>query len=451
MSTKPCVVVFCLAIFVLSLPLGSVTHADDWPQWRGPQRDGVWHEAGIRDDLPTEKLPERWRIPVALGYAGPAVADGKVFLFEYEKTAGTITNNAGGEDELEGKERLRCLDAATGKELWRHEYDCPYKISYPSGPRCTPTVDGDRVYTLGAEGDLKCLQTADGAVVWAKSFQEEFGAETPHWGHSAHPLVDEGLIYCMVGGEGSTVVAFDKMTGEEKWQALTAYEPGYCPPSMIRHNGEKQVLIFHPKAVVGLNPASGAVSWSVPIEPSYGMSIAQPAVALDGEDNRVFASGYNDSVLFQLPNGPGDPEILWSGTPKTSISSANASPFFADQAIYGVDANDSALVAVDPANGQRFWQTKQPTIGEDGRGRHGTVFVVRQGETDRYWLFGEQGDLILARLTPDRYEELGRQRILEPTGEAFGRSAVWSHPAYADRAVFARNDKELVCVELAEQ
>ncbi len=436
---------FCVALLSL-LVAGTTACADDWPQWRGTERDGVWRETGILSEFPKGELPERWRVPVALGYAGPAVADGKVYLFEYEKTAGTISNNPGGEVKLEGKERLRCLDAATGDEIWQHEYDCPYHISYPSGPRCTPTVDGERVYILGAEGNFKCLQTDDGAVVWEKSFKSDFGAETPHWGHSAHPLVEGDTLYCLVGGEGSIVVAFDKLTGDEKWRALSAYEPGYCPPSIVEHEGEKQLLIFHPKAVVGLKPSSGKVFWSIPIEPSYGMSIAQLAVRGD----RVFASGYNDSVYFQLPNGSGEPQVLWAGSPKTSISSANASPVHTEQAIFGVDANDSALVAVDPATGKRFWQTKAPTYGEKGRGRHGTVFVVRQGATDRYWLFGESGDLILARLTPERYEELARQRILEPTGEAFGRDAVWSHPAFADRAVFARNDKELVCVELAE-
>ena len=204
-------------------------------------------------------------------------------------------------------------------------------------------------------------------------------------------------------------------------------------------------MIFHPKAVNGLNPASGDLLWSVPIEPSYAMSIAQPVLAGD----RLFASGYNDSVCFSLLAGKGEPEILWAGKPKTSISSANATPIFDGRAIYGIDANASSLVAISPATGERLWQTKVPTVGEGVRGRHGTAFVVRLGETDRFWLFSETGDLILAKLSPEGYEELGRQHILEPTGEAFGRAAVWSHPAFAERAVFARNDKELVCVDVS--
>lgn len=432
---------------VALLALGTQAQADDWPQWRGPQRDGVWRESGIRDSLPAGELPVRWRVPVALGYAGPAVADGKVYLFEYEKASGNVSNKPGGRDALEGKERVRCLDATTGEELWRYDYQRVYKISYPSGPRCTPTVDGDRVYALGAEGDLNCLRTSDGSVVWSKSFREDYGVKTPIWGHSAHPLVDGDTLYCVVGGEGSIAVAFDKRTGEEKWRALSANEPGYCPPTMMTLGGERQVVIFYPRAICGLDPASGDERWSVPIEPSYGMSIGQPLKA----DERIFASGYNASVCFQLPSSNGEPEILWAGKPKTSISSANVSPIFDGQAIYGVDANASALIALDPDSGDRLWQTKQPTVGEGSRDRHGTAFIIRHGETDRYWLFNESGDLILARLSPSSYEELGRTPILGTTSDVFGRAVVWSHPAFAMKAMFARNDKELVCVDLAAE
>ncbi len=430
---------------LLLLALSAPVVADEWPQWRGPQRDGVWRESGLPSGLTDREVAIRWRVPAALGYAGPAVAGGKVYLFEYEQSAGEIENRPNARAKLEGQERLRCLDARSGDELWKYEYPRTYEISYPSGPRCTPTVDSDRVYVLGAEGDLTCVSTGDGSVVWSKSFSTDYGAKTPIWGHSAHPLVDGDNLYCVVGGEGSIAVAFDKMTGQEKWRALSANEPGYCPPTMMTIAGEQQLIIFYPRAIAGMNPATGEELWSVPIEPSYGMSIAQPLLA----DDRLFISGYNASVCFGLPSPGKEPEIFWAGKPKTSISSSNVSPIYDGELIYGVDANDSALVAVDPASGQRLWQTKTPTVGEGSRGRHGTVFLVRQGETDRYWLFSEKGDLILAKLGRAGYEELGRQNILSTTSGAFGRTVVWSHPAFADRAVFARNDKEIVCVDLA--
>ncbi len=421
-----------------ALVFASTGNAADWPQWRGPQRDGVWRETGLLESIPEGGFKVRWKQPAALGYAGPAVADGRVYLFEYEKAEGEIENNPGSRVVLQGTERLRCLDARTGDELWRHEYNRPYNVSYPNGPRCTPTVDGDRVYTLGTEGDLLCLRTDDGEVLWSKSFSEEFGAETHLWGHSAHPLVVGELLYCIVGGEGSVAVAFDKLTGEERWRSLSAYEPGYCPPTVI--GGE--LVVFHPEAVVGLEPTTGNQRWSVPIRPSYGMSIAQPVPFGDA----LFASGFRASVAFR-PSG-GQPEVLWAGTPKTSVSSSNVTPMFDGAAIYGVDGDDSALVAVDPESGERLWQTQVPVLARNERGRHGTAFIVRQGETDRYWLFNESGELILARLTPEAYEELGRQPLLKPTSDAFGRPVVWSHPAFAQGAVFARNDEQIVCVEL---
>ena len=126
--------------------------------------------------------------------------------------------------------------------LWTHAYDRTYKISYPGGPRCTPTVDGERVYTLGAEGDLRCLNVADGTLVWSKDLTAEYKFDTPVWGFAGHPLVAGDLLYCLVGGEGSVAVAFDKATGREVWRALTASEPGYCPPTMITHGGQGTAL-----------------------------------------------------------------------------------------------------------------------------------------------------------------------------------------------------------------
>lgn len=435
----------------------AVASADEWPQWRGPERDGVWRVEGLVETLPEKGLDYEWRIPVHYGYAGPAVADGAVYLFEYEKTEGKVTDQPQNRDKLTGIERLLKLDAKTGEELWRYEYDRDYFISYPSGPRCTPTVDGDRVYILGAEGDLSCLKTVDGSVVWKKSFVDDYKAPTPLWGHSSHPLVDGDTLYCLVGGEGSVVVAFDKVTGEEKWRALStpsmSNEVGYCPPSMIEVYGKKVLVVFDPEAACGLDPSSGEVLWTVPIQPSYGMSIAQPLLVVD----RLFVTGYGGpSVFFDVPVSGGEAKVVWSGTPKTSASSANASPIAdADgRTIYAIEANGSSLVAIDPKSGDRLWETQEPTLGKKegrDRARHGTVFVVREGETDRYWLTSETGHLILAKLTSDGYEEISRQPLVEPTGDAFGRPVLWSHPAFADKAVFARNDKELVRVNLGAE
>lgn len=449
---RPCLVL------LLTATAGPAS-ANDWPQWRGAGRDAVWREEGIVRSLPEGELDYTWRVPCALGYAGPAVADSRVYLFEYERADGTITDNPGARDKLSGVERLRCLASETGEEMWRYEYDRPYFISYPSGPRCTPTVDGDRVYILGSEGDLACLKTADGSVVWKKSFVDDYNAPTPQWGHSAHPLVDGDTLYCLVGGEGSVAVAFDKFTGEEKWRALSTpsinNEVGYCPPTMIYG----QLVVFHPEGVAGLEPMTGKVRWSVPMRPSYGMSIAQPLpVSVSGIGaHALFVTGYGGvSVCLKLPVGGEDAEVIWSGKAKTSVSASNSSPIASgetDGLVFGVDANSSSLCLLSMEDGERLWQTQKPILGTDARSRarHGTVFPVRQGDTDRFWLAAETGDLILARLAPEKYEELGRKRLLEPTGDAFGRPVWWSHPAFAEKSVFARNDKEIVRVNLAAE
>src|SRR4051812_25516818 len=139
-----------VSLLLLSATVGM---ADDWPQWMGPGRDDVWHETGIVETFPQGGPKILWRVPISGGYSGPAVAGGKVFVTDYVRTSGNAANDAGARSDLTGQERVLCLRASDGKELWRYEYDCPYKISYPSGPRCTPAVSAGKVYTLGAEGD----------------------------------------------------------------------------------------------------------------------------------------------------------------------------------------------------------------------------------------------------------------------------------------------------------
>ncbi|NBU41717.1 MAG: hypothetical protein EBS51_13140 [Planctomycetia bacterium] len=223
------------------LPCATRLRADDWPQWMGPRRDGVWREADVVEAIPAGGLPLRWRITVKAGYAGPAVANGRVYLMDYDRREGTLANDPGGRSTLAGNERVLCIDAATGEIVWKHEYDCPYSISYAAGPRCTPTVADGRVYTLGAEGHLTCLDATTGAVTWKKDLRADYGAPTPIWGFCGHPLVEGDLLVCLVGGPGSVAVAFDRHSGREVWRAISASESGYCPPTMIESGGQRQL------------------------------------------------------------------------------------------------------------------------------------------------------------------------------------------------------------------
>jgi outer membrane protein assembly factor BamB len=428
---------------VLLCVIGVTAWADDWPQWLGSQRDSVWREDGIVQRIPESGLPVLWRKKIGLGYAGPAVADGRVYVMDYLLKSGKVTNNPDVRDKTTGKERVLCLQARTGKILWKHEYDRSYSLSFAGGPRTTPAVADGKVYALGAEGNLWCLDAKTGKVIWSVDYVKDYGAKTPIWGFAAHPLVDGDLLYCVVGGEGSVAVAFNKNTGKEVWRALSSREPGYCPPSIITHAGVRQLLIWNSESLNSLDPKTGKVYWTVALKPYVGMAIAAPRKW----ESYLLASNFGVAALLKLDDDKPGAEILWRGEPKNAIFSANVTPFIEDGTIYGCDIETGALMGVDLKDGTRLWQTTAATFGGPRRARYGTAFVVKNG--NRFVLFNEKGDLILANLTRQGYEELGRQHVLEPTNVVFERSVVWSHPAFANRCLFVRNDKELVCVSMA--
>ncbi len=444
---------------LLVMTFFSTARADDWPQWLGPRRDSIWREPGLATAIPAAGLPVKWRVPVAGGYSGPAVADGRVYVMDYVAREGELVNGPNDRTLRAGTERLLCLDAATGRLLWKHEYDCPYSISYASGPRCTPTVADGRVYALGAEGNLACLDAATGRLLWSKDFKTDYAAPTPIWGFCGHPLVEGDLLVCLVGGPGSVAVAFDRVTGAERWKALTASESGYCPPTMIESAGVRQLVIWDADNLNALDPATGRVLWSQPLKPMYGMSIMAPQVADTPRGQVLFASGIGRvAALYALAADAPAARLLWRGEPKSAVFCANATPFIAGDTLYGCDCDTGMLTAVALDDGRRLWETLEPTTGGERRSKHGTAFLVRQAEgvagdpagTTRTWIFSETGDLILARLSPEKYEELGRTRLLDPTNECFGREVVWSHPAFADGCILVRNDRELVCVSAKE-
>jgi outer membrane protein assembly factor BamB len=434
-------------LFALAAVLASATFApaDDWPQWMGRDRDGVWHETGIVRQLPEGGPKVLWRTPIAGGYSGPAVAAGRVYVCDYVVKEGDTKASPNKRSSIKGNERVLCLDARTGKELWKHEYDCPYDVSYPAGPRCTPTVDGERVYTLGSEGNLVCLRTDSGSVVWAKELKKEYAIKAPHWGFCGHPLVDGDQLVCLVGGDGSVIVSFDKMTGKERWRALSAKEPGYCPPSIIEAGGQRQLIAFTAEEVAGLDPATGKVYWSVPCEPDHGMAIAAPRKSGD----YLYAGGMgHKGVMVKLAKDQPKGELAWKAKKNQAAFPSNTTPVVDGDTMYAVDCHEASLRAVSIPDGRVLWETHAPITGKPKVG-HGTAFLVKNG--DRWFLFSETGHLIVAKLSPEKYEEVSRWKMLEPTGATFGRQYVWSHPAFAEKCVFARNDKEIVCVSLAAE
>ena len=415
--------------------------ADDWPQWLGPNRDSVWAEKNLIRSIPESGLKEVWRTPIESGFSGPAVAGDRVFVTDFVTGDGQHSFNPGRRSDVKGQERVLCLDRTTGKILWKVEYDCHYRISYSLGPRATPTVDGDRVYVLGAEGHLLCLATEDGKEIWKRNLKQDYGATTPIWGFAAHPLVDGERLFCVVGGKGSVAVAFDKKTGTEIWKALDASEQGYCPPTMIEAGGVKQLLIFHPEAVNGMDPKTGKVYWSQALKPAYKMSIIAP---IKYQDYLLTAALQKATLLLKLDRDQPSVSEIWRG--KGTNPDHNPPVIYQDH-IYGVDVRGQ-LRCIDLVTGDRKWESLATCT--NGRPANSTTgFIVRND--DHFYITTEQGELIIAKLSPDGYEELGRATMVEPTAQCSGRKIVWSHPAFAHQCVFARNDKEIVCYSLAKE
>jgi outer membrane protein assembly factor BamB len=420
----------------------ATSHAADWPQWMGPQRDNVWREEGIVGELPADGPKIAWRAPVAGGYAGPAVAGGKVYVADYVTEDNVNVANFE-RKETTGTERVLCLDEATGKELWKFEYPVKYTISYPAGPRCTPAVADGKVYTLGAEGNLYAFDANSGKVLWSHDFNKEYGAKTNLWGYAGHPLVDGNKLICIVGGEGSYVVAFDKDTGKELWKNLTSPDQGYSPPSIQKVMGQRQLVLLRPDAVTALEPDTGKEIWSVPYESTNGLVVMTPIVWND----YMFVGGYaNKNMLLKLAADGKSAEMVWKDNPEHAFSPINVQPTLAGDNLYGFDQS-GRFYGVKLPDGDRLWDTTEP-VGKRPA-NSATAFIIRQG--DRYFLFTENGDLVVANLTPEGYKELSRAHILDPTGDAFGRPVVWCSPAFANQRMYVRNDKECVAVDLAAE
>jgi len=434
------------------LVLASTSRADDWPQWMGPKRDGVWRETGILDAFPPEGPKINWRVPIGGGYAGPAVAAGKVYVTDRQsKPAATESTEPSPVGSTPATERVLCLNEADGQILWTHEYDCPYTVSYPAGPRCTPTVDGDRVYTLGAQGHLFCLNVVDGSVLWSKQFLKDFHLKNaPVWGFASHPLVDGNKLICLVGGPGSTVVAFDKLTGNELWRAIdsvTAHGPGYGPPQIIEHHGRRILLAFHPAGLSALEPETGQPIWTYEWEINNGLTAPMPRLA---NDEIFLTAFYDGSRLLKLSSDGGSVSEVWTRKGKSekntdALHSIMTTPWFDGELVFGVDSYGE-LRGLEARTGTRLWETYAATGGKSDRWAN--AFLVRQG--DRFFIPNEQGDLIIAQLTREGYHELSRTHLIEPTGGAQQRKVVWSHPAFANKSIVLRNDAEIVSASLAK-
>ena len=441
MTMRLTVVLASLAFVVVGMTGAA---ADDWPEFRGAGRLGVWHERGILEEFPAEGLKVRWRTPIKSGYAGPSVVDGRVFVTDFEPTQG-----------MRGVERAMALDEVTGRILWTQQWEADYAgIAWEFGPGATPTVDGDRVYVLGRTGVLSALTVETGELLWRKDYGEDYGVDRLQWGFdwgfTSAPLVDGERLICLVGGApDARVVAFDKMTGEEIWRALPSEEDlGVAQPIIIEAGGARQLIVWNPEEVASLNPVTGDVYWRQPYAVGGAMTVAVP-VQLGSQ--LFFTTFYDGPLMLTLDQDRPGARVAWKGTSNSEIQTDGlhavlATPIIDGGYIYGI-CSYGQLRCLDASTGERIWETQEATTE---RRRWVSGYMVKNG--NRVFINNDRGELIISRLSPAGYEEISRTHLITPTSPPGNRRELrnvsWVHPAYANKHIYTRNDEEIISVSM---
>lgn len=426
-----------LLTITIFLILSTNVLAADWPQWRGENRDGVWNETGLIEKFNTSQLPVVWRAKVSNGYSGPTVADGRVY----------VTDRIEKPKEME---RIHCFDAMGGDEKWVHEYECKYKkVGYPDGPRCSVSIDGARVYSLGTMGHLFCLDAANGDVHWSKDLNEEYDLKIPIWGISASPIIEKDLIIVQVAGkDNACIIAFDKITGDEKWTALDD-GASYSAPIIIEQAGKRVLVCLTEQRLVGLDSLTGKLYWQVPFKPiKMTISAATPVF----HNNYVFVSSFYDgSLLVKVDPDKLQASKVWHRRGESEIKTDSlhcmiSTPILAGNNIYGVDSYGQ-LRCLDLLTGDRIWEN----LTAVPEARWANIHMVQN--SDKVWMFNERGELLITKLSIDGFQEISRTKLIEPTEGQLGKrgGVCWSHPAYANKHIYIRNDNELLCAYLGKE
>lgn len=418
-----------IAVFVLLLFVQS-TWAEDWPQWRGPTRDGAWAEKGILQSFPPDGLKFLWRTPVGLGLSSPVVAQGRVFVTDVDLTR-PLT-----------KERVLCFEAASGKPLWTYAYEAEYPESGPDqfiqGPIPTPICHDGKVYTIG-KTELLCLDAAGGKLLWKTALDKEYDSQESLT--YASPLIEGNLLIIysgrFSGPATKCVIAIDKDSGKTVWRAVMDYA-AMSSPIVVNAAAKRQLIVWSQQAVTSLDPATGEVYWREATRPvNQSSAVSTPVV----QGNRLLIGG----LLMELDAAKPASTVLWPETksPARRNLSNTSTPLLRGNHVFSARTSGS-FVCLDATTGNELWQTDEVTDLVSGASIHLT------SNGDNTFLYTDRGELILARLNGDGYKEISRALLLEPTFAYMGRTFVWAPPAYANRCVFARSDKELVCASLAE-
>jgi outer membrane protein assembly factor BamB len=405
----------------LALPPASAT----WPQWRGPNRDGVAPNAKLPAKWPAEPPAARWKVPVGVGYAGPVVAGGKVFAL--------------GRDD-QGNERCLCFGADTGKELWKVEYPESFQPPDPTagkGPNSTPTVDRDRVYTLGLGGMLHCIEIATGKVLWKHDCRKEFwgvvkneklgdDAWFPPCGCATGPLVDGDTVVVAVGGKkAGAFTAFDRATGNIVWKALED-RSSYASPLIASPGGVKQMIGFTGTRMVGLRHADRTLLWDVPFKALYDQTIVTPVV---WKDLVVISGEARPTTAWRLVNS-GDGVRKEEAWKSDDLKSYLTTPVVVGDHLVGHDMRTGKLACVKLETGETAWTSPRVPGKCHSLVVAGTAVLVLNSE----------GELFVFRASPEEYEQLAKWKVSD-TGS-------WSHLAVDGNRLYVKDKDTLYCYEL---
>jgi outer membrane protein assembly factor BamB len=395
---------FAIGIFLLCV--ASAAAADDWPRWRGPQRNGISREAGWTHEWPEQGPRVEWKAAVGTGFSSVTVREGRLF------TMGNANNT----------DTVYCIDTATGKQLWSHSYECALDDRlFEGGPTSTPSVDDDRVYTLSRQGHLFCFDSTSGDIAWSTNVAEATGAPIPGWGFSSSPMVHGDMLLLNVGEAGT---AIDKKTGEVIWKSAER-EAGYATPVPFRSGERWLAAIASGKFLIVVELATGNEMWRHRWLTRFGCNAADAIV--DG-DHVFISSGYNRGAAL-LKVGEGEPAVVWQN--KEMQNQMNASVLF-DGHLYGVDGNNDSAVqlkCMEFRTGEVKWA--HPLDG----------LASLTAADGKLIVLNEDGTLMIARAAPERFESLAQARVM--TGKC------WTVPVLANGRIYCRNaDGDLACIDV---